>query len=393
MSGRKVVAHFVRGFPDPTEIFIENQLRSLSRYERVVYCRRTLPGHSFEDIGVNDVPGLLSPAMRAVETLSYSALRWLSPVAGRRLSEHVRRSGACVLHLHFVVDARFFIRVCRELRLPVVVSAYGYDVSHFPRMSWGIGLKYLRPVFEEADIFLAMSEDMRRDLIGLGCPAEKVLVHYHGICVDRFLYPARTYAHRPVTRILVCGRLIPKKGHAVLFRALAGIVRERLVSDPFSLVVVGEGPLRSHLESLAKDLGLQDVVIFRGHIPHHHDALLQEYREADIFALPSLTVHGDKEGIPGTLVEAMTSGLAVVSTNHAGIPEVVTSGRDGILVREGDSEALASELARLIKMPRLREKLGSAAARKAQDSFDARTRAVALETIYDDLIKRTARPQ
>ena len=89
----------------------------------------------------------------------------------------------------------------------------------------------------------------------------------------------------------------------------------------------------------------------------------------------------------------MTSGLAVVSTNHAGIPEVVTSGRDGILVREGDSEALASELARLIKTPRLREELGSAAARKARDSFDARTRAVELETIYDDLIKRKARPQ
>jgi colanic acid/amylovoran biosynthesis glycosyltransferase len=393
MSGRKVVAHFVRGFPDPTEIFIENQLRSLSRYERVVYCRRTLPGHSFEDIGVNDVPGLLSPAMRAVETLSYSALRWLSPVAGRRLSEHVRRSGASVLHLHFIVDARFFIRVCRDLRLPAVVSAYGYDVSYFPRVSWGIGLKYLRPMFDAADIFLAMSEDMRRDIIGLGCPAEKVLVHYHGICVDRFLYPARTYAHRPVTRILVCGRLIPKKGHAVLFRALAGILRERLVNDPFSLVVVGEGPLRPHLESLAKDLGLQDVVIFRGYIPYHHDAFLREYGEADIFALPSLTVHGDKEGIPSTLVEAMTSGLAVVSTYHAGIPEVVTSGRDGILVREGDSEALASELARLIKTPRLREELGSAAARKARDSFDARTRGVALETIYDDLIRRKARPQ
>ena len=193
MPEKKIVAHFIRGFLGPTETFIGNQLRSLSRYEPVVYCREIQPGHSYEDIKVRDVPGLLPPALRGLEALSYSAFRWLSPVAVRALVDDVRRSGASVLHFHFLVDARFFIRVCHALRLPAVVSAYGYDVGYFPGVWGGFGMKYLRPVFEEADIFLAMSEDMRRDLIALGCPAEKVIVHYHGICVERFLTPSRTY--------------------------------------------------------------------------------------------------------------------------------------------------------------------------------------------------------
>jgi colanic acid/amylovoran biosynthesis glycosyltransferase len=383
-----VVAHFVRGFLHPNETFIGNQIGTLDRYEPVVYCRRILSGHSFECIQAKSVPALLTPSMRIVEDLAYSRFRSLTPMAARRVCNHLLAQSSRLLHFHYLVDARFFLRVCRMAGLPTVVSAYGYDVSSFPLSMSGLGLYYLHPIFNRLDLFLAMSNDMREDLLRLGCSPEKVIVHYHGIRVDRFAYPLRTYVQPEVVTILVCGQLIPKKGHAVLLHALAKTIREGIVHHPLRLVVVGGGPLRSNLEGLVKHLGLQNIVIFKGPVPHHQDALLEEYRQADIFALPSLTAGGAKEGIPGALIEAMASGLPVISTRHAGIPEVVSAGRDGVLVDEGDSEGLATALARLILHPRMREDMGSAAARKAQECFDVRTRSRTLEGIYDEVIAR-----
>ena len=89
---------------------------------------------------------------------------------------------------------------------------------------------------------------------------------------------------------------------------------------------MGDGHLRAKLESLIESFGWRDRVNFLGHVPHNSSRLIEEYMKADIFTLPSVTIKGDKEGIPGTLVEAMANGLPVVSTYHAGIPDLITDG-------------------------------------------------------------------
>jgi colanic acid/amylovoran biosynthesis glycosyltransferase len=121
-------------------------------------------------------------------------------------------------------------------------------------------------------------------------------------------------------------------------------------------------------------------------VPYTSDALVEHFRQADVFAHPSITVNGLKEGIPGTIVEAMACGLPVVATDHAGIPAVIESGRHGVLVPERDVEALASALDAVMGDVALRERLGRAAAERAARDLDLVTRTLELEAIYDRFV-------
>ena len=125
---------------------------------------------------------------------------------------------------------------------------------------------------------------------------------------------------------------------------------------------------------------------FKGHVKHGKD-FLQVLKNADVFVHPSIIdAKGDKEGIPGTIVQAMASGLPVVATYHAGIPEVIKPGKNGLLIREKDSVQLAEYLNELFSNEKKREFLGSNAMRTALNELDVRVKTKELELIYKGLI-------
>jgi len=151
-----------------------------------------------------------------------------------------------------------------------------------------------------------------------------------------------------LTRVLLCvGRLSHEKGHADLVQAFPKIL-ELAGDSPLRLVLVGEGPERLRLEELCRGLNLTDVVIFAG----QQDDIDPYFGIADVFLLPSLS-----EGCPNVLLEAMAAGVPVVATAVGGVPELVTSGRDAILVKKHDWAGLASATAQLLRDRQLRDRL------------------------------------
>lgn len=390
MSARPVVGFAMRAHLAPTETFVDNQLRTLSRYHAVVLAhRRRADTHApLRDGAIGRE--LLAPALGQIDAGLHRATRMPLPQAVAALARHARERDARLLHFHYLTDARMLLGLRRRTGLPSVVSGYGYDVSSFPRAAHGLGLRWMRPVFEELDLFLAMSPDMREDLLALGCPPEKVRVHYYGSETARFRTPARDPApDRPLT-VLCCGRLYEGKAQHLVLAALRRVY-ERGTRD-FRVVLVGDGPLRPRLEAQVADYGWEDRVRFCGHVRYDSEELVAHFRDADVFAHPSFTFRGVKEGIPGTIVEAMAAGLPVVATWHAGIPAVIDDGRSGLLVGERDVDALAEALDALLTDAQLRRRLGAAAAHRAAAELDLHARTPHLERRYDELLGGAVTP-
>jgi glycosyltransferase involved in cell wall biosynthesis len=132
--------------------------------------------------------------------------------------------------------------------------------------------------------------------------------------------------------------------------------------------MIGGGRLRGACEDLAQGLGLGEVVSFLG--TQSHDVVAEEMRHARAFVQHSLTASdGNSEGMPCSILEASASGLPVVSTRHAGIPEVVVEGSTGFLVDERDVEGMARHMERLVTDPALAAALGRAGRQRVADHF------------------------
>ncbi len=166
------------------------------------------------------------------------------------------------------------------------------------------------------------------------------------------------------TRVLLSvGRLSREKGHADLIQAMPKIV-ELAANSPLRLVIVGEGSERPRIEELRRNLRLTDVVTLTG----QQDNVNRYYSIADVFLLPS-----HSEGCPNVLLEAVAAGVPVVATEVGGIPEVVTNGRDAILVKKHDQAGLAAATAQILQDRELRDRLVSSAreivARKTPEAY------------------------
>lgn len=227
--------------------------------------------------------------------------------------------------------------------------------------------KLLRAKIRHSRAVVTISEYNRRHLTQLTNPAESAKVHciYNGMDLRSYSNGRHGVNKLRVPSIVTVARLIEKKGIGDLISACQ-ILRER--GRSFQLEIIGKGPLRAALNTQVYLLNLQNMVRFRGALAQ--EAVREAYRQTDVFALPCvISEDGDRDGIPTVLLEAMACGLPVVSTRVSGIPELVESGRDGILVEPRNPEMLADALDRLLSDADLRKKLGQAASTKVTEKF------------------------
>jgi glycosyltransferase involved in cell wall biosynthesis len=298
-----------------------------------------------------------------------------------RTARALSASGVALVHAHYGTDARFFRPVWKRLRVPVIVSFYGYDARKAPSRFFGLGAKYMRPVIEEAARLVVPSRDMAEDLVALGADERRIEVLPWGIDTQRFQPVARNANGR--VRIATACRFTEKKGVHVLIDAFARMLRAGVDAE---LTLAGSGPLASQYARQAAELRVEDRVRFPGFVSATE--LPRFLATQDVFVLASVTAaDGDKEGTPTVLMEAQAMGLPVVATRHGGIVDVVQEGNGGYLVDEGDADALGERLVHLARHRDEWSRLGERGREFILANFDAARQNRRREDLYDRVVR------
>jgi glycosyltransferase involved in cell wall biosynthesis len=290
------------------------------------------------------------------------------------------------LHAHFchsaTTVAMFVSRLCG---LPFSFTAHAKDV-HVYALNPG---DLLQTKLRRAKFAVTCVRANQEHLASLGMKETPIYNIYHGLDTWRFA-PRAGGAEEPATPMLLSvGRLVEKKGFPVLIEAC------RMLKDRgyrFRCQIIGApGPCASQVASLIRELELEQIVELRPAVTQ--EELGNVYRQATLFVLPcQIADNNDRDGIPNVLVEAMASGLPVVSTNVSGIPELIESGVNGLLAPQKDARALADAVARLLDAPALRRELGGAAREKVCRLFDAESNILALHRLFLDCLSSDKLP-
>ncbi|HZS70190.1 MAG TPA: glycosyltransferase family 4 protein, partial [Burkholderiales bacterium] len=293
-------------------------------------------------------------------------------------------------HAHFLHTPASVARYAALLReLPWSGSAHAKDIWTTPEWE-------KREKLAACDWLVTCTRANHAHLAALAPPGRVALV-YHGIDLARF--PAHrtvragadgTDARHPV-RILSVARLVEKKGTDCLLDALACLPADL----HWRLIHAGGGPLAAKMRRRARALGIASRITWRGALAQ--DALLAEYRAADLFALACRVARdGDRDGLPNVLMEAQSQALACVATRVCAIPELIDDGNTGVLVSENDVPALAAALEALIRDPARRRVLGEAGQRRVraefalQANFERLAAHFGLAPAHEDRVLRTA---
>jgi len=286
-----------------------------------------------------------------------------------------------LLHAHYGYMGYYALQFKKKLKIPLVTIFYGLDVYQHTRSYFY--RKQMKKLFHEGDLFLVCSKKMREDLIELGAPPSRTIVHYGGANLDKF-----TYSYQAINddtkeiNILMCGRFVEKKGFEYGIKAFLHIVKE---DDRLRLKIIGSGPLEEHLKSIAAGSLFKDQIIFLG--PKTYREYLEELKKAHIFMSPSITAeNGDREGLPTVLIEAAALGKPLVATYHSGIPEIVHEGKNGFLSHEKDHIRLGGEICKVLENSYQLEKFTQYGRKLVEDKFDLKKQVAKLQEHYEDLI-------
>lgn len=244
---------------------------------------------------------------------------------------------------------------------------------------------HLREKLQQASFVLCISDFCRSQLLQLTPPEHWRKFHICRLGVDpSILTPALRSLREPGAPLhLVCtGRLVAAKGHLILLEALRDLLERGLA---LQATLIGAGPERPALEAFVHRHGLAASVRFTGALSHPET--LAHVQRADLFVLASFA-----EGVPVAFMEAMALAIPCVGTSIAGIPELIRTGREGLLVPPGNVEELASALETLILDPALRRRLGASGRERIVSTYNLPLNHERLAGLFTQLIGHT-RPE
>jgi glycosyltransferase involved in cell wall biosynthesis len=286
----------------------------------------------------------------------------------------VRQLGIGHLHAHFAsLPSTIAYLTSRISGVPFSFTAHAKDIFVYDMNEHMLGEKL------GAARFVVTVTNFNHRYLTERAPEvdpNKVKVIYNGVDLEKFRPGSQAARERGL--ILAVGRLVPKKGFSTLLDACA-MLRHNGVD--FKCLIVGEGPEREALLQKHHELGLDGTVTFVG--PKRQEEVLELMRRASILCLPcTIAPDGNQDALPTVLLEAQAVGLPCVSTIVSGIPEIIESGKDGLLAPPDDPEALSRAMISLLESDTLRSLFAEAGRVKAAKLFDLRRNAGRLFELF-----------
>ncbi len=364
--------HFGEDWVRGSERCLLDLLRHLDRslYEPFVWCNRETMASAVRAMGI---PVTVS---RFTILLDWSPPRldienFLSLVReGRRL---VKAHGIRLIHANSGAPNQWMIPVARMERIPIVAHLHAiYDLRG--RCIFGL---------HHASRVLGVSFETIHGLRDDGVDPRRARVVHNGIDVDRLGAGDATRLRRElaigdeVVVIVGVGSLIPRKGFHVLIRAFASLHAERPAT---ALLIVGDGPERSRLDALTRELGLERTV----HLLGERGDVGAIFRDAADIAVSA----SFEEAFGLAVMEAAAMGIPLVATRVAGTAEVVEENETGIIVPPNDAGALCAEMRRLVDDPDLRTQFGEAGRALIHEDFTIQRNVSSICAIYETLLAR-----
>lgn len=394
------ICYILLHIPVPSETFIINEILALQSVGFDVYTVALLPPQACHEelmarienpiYNISDDIVLQKAANNSFypDACSLAEHYKVAPALAAKAAiaaEYVQSCNVNHIHAHFATEAALVALLVSKLtKISYSFTAHAYDI--FMRNIAGETYpdRRLKLLAENAAKIITISEFNREHILAIAgqSVAEKLEVVHCGIDLERFIAVERKVSE--TVTFLSVGRLIAKKGHELLLRSFKLLVE----TCDARLRIVGEGELLPSLTALAIKLDLADRVTFIGALSNN--SVLQEMQNADVFVLHSLVGDdGNKEGIPVSIMEACATALPVVSTRHAGIPELITDGVSGFLVDERDCDGFAEAMRILAESPGLRSRMGLAGHKVVSEYFNSYNEAQKLKVIFTDLIVKS----
>lgn len=247
-------------------------------------------------------------------------------------------------HLYFSTNACSLLKKINSV--PLVITTHGLIGQTAPIWFSNIYLSTIgKFTLESADMIISYTEVEKKYLIGLGIPEKKIRVIHNGIDVELFS-PVDEKIERENKQILWVGRFVPGKGVEYLIEAINILAKKH---HNFRLLMIGKGPMENIIKQKIQDFNLENRITIQKFIPNSE--LPKIYQNSDIFVLPSL-----EEGVPRTILEAMSCGIPVVCSNLPQLVNIISDG--GFLIPTKDPETLADKVSIILSDESLAGKMG-----------------------------------
>lgn len=381
---KPVMAVYSQTFLTISMTFIYRQMMGISEWFRpIVLTSKTVNSDAFpySPVYEKSVNGLTNRVVSKLYRTIAGKTTFISPAQFKYWRDACRKHNVRLIHAHFGPGGLQMLALAKSLNIPLIVTFHGFDASALLKSS--VYKANIKNLFDYADV-ICVSKFFRDRLKNYGINFNKTKIHYIGIPLEDFEFVRRKpiylkYQNNEILRFLQVSNFVEKKGHCYTIEAFYKILK---LYPKIQITFAGDGPLRKEIEGRCRLLGLSDKVTFTGKVVKKQ--VVELMHQSDVFVHHSITAkNGDQEGIPTVIMEAMATGLPVISTYHSGIPELIQDGVNGFLVPERDVEEYAQKIKALLKYS---EDIGQRAFDKVNRDFNMTPQNEKLAIIYKEAI-------